>query len=53
MAHLTSPQLTTMQQNIKLAADILVESLIKKIHNLEIDSGLIPAKLIVRESCKA
>ncbi|MCF2948252.1 LacI family transcriptional regulator [Paraglaciecola aquimarina] len=51
VAHLTSPKLTTMQQNTKLAADILVESLIKKIHNQEIDSGLIPAKLIVRESC--
>ncbi|WP_158970539.1 LacI family DNA-binding transcriptional regulator [Paraglaciecola sp. L3A3] len=51
VAHLTSPELTTMQQNTKLAADVLVESLIKKIHDLPIDSALIPAKLIVRESC--
>lgn len=51
MAHLTSPELTTMQQNTKLAAEVLVESLIKKIHRLEIDSGLIPAKLIIRDSC--
>lgn len=51
VAHLTSPELTTMQQNTKLAADVLVESLIKKIHNQEVHSDLIPAKLIIRESC--
>lgn len=53
IAHLTSPELTTMQQNTKLAAEVLVESLIKKIHDLEVNSALIPAKLIVRESCGA
>ncbi len=52
VAHLTSPQLTTMQQNTKLAADRLVESLIKQIHNTPVESALIPAKLIVRESCR-
>lgn len=52
VAHLTSPELTTMQQNTKLAAEILVESLIKQIHNQDVSSSLIPAKLIVRESCK-
>ncbi|MGJ8680747.1 LacI family DNA-binding transcriptional regulator [Paraglaciecola sp.] len=53
VAHLTTPKLTTMQQNTKLAADILVESLIKTIHNQEVSSSLIPAKLIVRESCSS
>lgn len=52
VAHLTSPQLTTMQQNTKLAAEVLVASLIKKIHKIQVDSALIPAKLIIRESCK-
>jgi alanine racemase len=51
VAHLTSPELTTMQQNTKLAAEILVESLIKQIHKQDVTSALIPAKLIVRESC--
>ncbi|KMT66475.1 LacI family DNA-binding transcriptional regulator [Catenovulum maritimum] len=51
VSHLTTPQLTTMQQNTKLAGEMLVEALIKKIHKIDVDSALIPAKLIVRQSC--
>ncbi len=49
----TSPALTTMQQNTELAGELLVDNLLCLIRGETIESFLVPADLIVRESCGA
>lgn len=51
IAHFTNPPLTTIQQNTKLAGEMLVEALVNLIHDIEVKASLTPAKLIVRKSC--
>ncbi|WAJ71348.1 LacI family DNA-binding transcriptional regulator [Catenovulum adriaticum] len=51
IAHFANPPLTTIQQNTRLAGEMLVDALINLIHNLEVKASLTPATLIVRESC--
>ncbi|MER2493435.1 LacI family DNA-binding transcriptional regulator [Catenovulum sediminis] len=51
ISHFTNPPLTTIQQNTKLAGEILIESLVNLIHGVEVKASLTPAKLIVRKSC--
>ena len=46
-----NPALTTVQQNTKLAGEILVESLIKLISGQEVAQCLMPVDLVVRQSC--
>ncbi len=49
----TRPALTTVQQDTKLAGQVLVESLLKQIRKEPVTSSMLPAKLIVRQSCGA
>ncbi|VAW03542.1 Transcriptional regulator of maltose utilization, LacI family [hydrothermal vent metagenome] len=52
-ASFTNPPLTTVQQDTMLAGELLVENLLKLIRGEEVDSILMPAKLIIRDSCGA
>lgn len=45
------PTLTTVHQDTKLAGEILVEALFNRINEEEVNATMLPAKLIVRESC--
>lgn len=50
LARFTSPPLTTVKQNTKLAGELLVSSLLKQIEGNRPDSQLIDAELVVRQS---
>lgn len=52
-ASYTHPPLTTVQQNTRLAGELLVETLLKLVDGEPAESLLLPAKLIVRGSCGA
>jgi DNA-binding LacI/PurR family transcriptional regulator len=52
-ANLTRPPLTTIEQDIKSAGEMLVSSLIKRIRNEPTAPVALPARLIVRKSCGA
>lgn len=51
MAAYTYPPLSTVQQNTKLAGELLVENLLKLMDGEKVESFLIPAELVVRGSC--
>ncbi|MBU2885510.1 LacI family DNA-binding transcriptional regulator [Gilvimarinus agarilyticus] len=51
MAAYTYPPLSTVQQNTKIAGELLVENLLKLMEGETIESFLIPAQLVVRGSC--
>ncbi|MCU4676139.1 LacI family DNA-binding transcriptional regulator [Catenovulum sp. 2E275] len=51
IASFTNPPLTTIQQNTRLAGEMLVEAVVNLIHNLEVKPSLTPATLVVRRSC--
>lgn len=50
MASFVNPPLTTVLQDTKLAGEILVDNLLALIHGQPAESGMLPAKLIVRKS---
>ena len=50
LAGFVNPSLTTVQQDTKLAGTILVETLLKRIHNEPVEGQIIPASLIIRNS---
>lgn len=50
MASFANPSLTTVQQDTKVAATLLVESLLALIHGEPVQSQTIPATLAVRQS---
>jgi DNA-binding LacI/PurR family transcriptional regulator len=50
-ASMTHPPLTTIQQDYRLAGEVLVDSLLKQIRNEKAETAVLPAKLIVRQSC--
>ena len=50
-ASLTHPPLTTIQQDYRLAGEILVDGVLKQIRNEQVPTAVLPAKLIVRNSC--
>ena len=50
-ASLTHPPLTTIQQNYKLAGEVLVDGVLKQIRNEAVPTAVLPATLIVRQSC--
>jgi DNA-binding LacI/PurR family transcriptional regulator len=52
-ASLTHPLLTTVQQDYKLAGEMLVDGVLRQIRNEQVPTLLLPAKLIVRQSCGA
>jgi DNA-binding LacI/PurR family transcriptional regulator len=47
----TTPTLTSVQQNTKLAGELLVNTLLKAINNEHVEDYLMPAEVIVRQSC--
>jgi len=49
----TNPALTTMQQNTKLAGEILVKNLLQLINGAQLSQVLLPVELVVRQSCGA
>ncbi|WKE65198.1 LacI family DNA-binding transcriptional regulator [Gallaecimonas kandeliae] len=50
MAAFASPPLTTVRQNTKKAGEMLVQSLVRLIHNLPVESAKIPAEPVIRRS---
>lgn len=50
-ASLTHPPLTTVQQDFRLAGEMLVDALIRRIRNEDANTTALPARLIVRKSC--
>jgi DNA-binding LacI/PurR family transcriptional regulator len=52
-ASLTHPPLTTVQQDYRRAGEVLVDSLLKHIRNEVATTAVLPARLIVRQSCGA
>lgn len=53
MASYTHPPLSTVQQDTLLAGELLVENLLKLVAGEKPESMLLPAKLVVRGSCKS
>jgi DNA-binding LacI/PurR family transcriptional regulator len=52
-ASFANPSLTTVQQDTKLAGQLLVESLLALIHDEPVESQVMPAKLVLRRSSGA
>ena len=52
-ASLTSPPLTTVQQDFLRAGQMLVDSLVRQINGEPAPASLLPARLVVRRSCGA
>ncbi len=50
-ASLTHPPLTTIQQDYRLAGEMLVDNLLKQIRNERAAPAVLPARLIMRQSC--
>jgi len=53
IASFTNPSLTTVQQDTKVAATLLVDSLLALIHDEPVESTTIAPKLVVRQSTAA
>jgi DNA-binding LacI/PurR family transcriptional regulator len=51
-SHVTPP-LTTVMQDTRLAGEVLVETLLKRIRGEEVEGQVLPTRLAVRESCGA
>jgi DNA-binding LacI/PurR family transcriptional regulator len=52
-ATLAHPPLTTVQQDYRMAGEVLVDTLLKLVDGNEATSETLPAKLVVRKSCGA
>jgi DNA-binding LacI/PurR family transcriptional regulator len=52
-ARFGNPALTTVLQDTKRAAELLVELLVRQINGQKAESQIIPAPLVIRESCGA
>jgi DNA-binding LacI/PurR family transcriptional regulator len=52
-ATLAHPPLTTVQQDYRLAGEVLVDTLLKLVEGAEVASEPLPATLVVRKSCGA
>lgn len=50
-AAMSTPALTTINQNIKLGGEIMVDLLLRKIAGEKVRSKLTPTQLVIRESC--
>ncbi|HET7932173.1 MAG TPA: LacI family DNA-binding transcriptional regulator [Rhodanobacteraceae bacterium] len=50
MANFVNPPLTTVRQDTRKAGDMLVDSLLRLIHNEPVSSRMLPMQLIVRRS---
>jgi len=51
IASFTSPSLTTVKQDTKIAGELLVNTLLESIEGKEIVTTLIPPELVIRKSC--
>ena len=51
VASFANPSLTTVEQNTKLAGEILVDSLLKLICGEKVEHYLMPVDVVVRQSC--
>ncbi|UTF59219.1 LacI family DNA-binding transcriptional regulator [Gilvimarinus sp. DA14] len=51
MSAYTYPPLSTVQQNTKLAGELLVDNLLRLMQSEPVESFLIPAQLVIRGSC--
>ena len=51
MARFAAPPLTTVLQDTKLAGELLVDTLLAQIQGEEVTSRMLPAALVVRQSC--
>ncbi|MAI36508.1 LacI family DNA-binding transcriptional regulator [Alteromonas sp.] len=47
----TTPALSTVQQNTNLAGELLVDTLLRAINNEKVEDYLMPADIIIRQSC--
>jgi len=52
-AGLANPPLTTIAQNTRLAGEVLVETLLRRIREEPAEARMLPARLVVRRSCGA
>jgi DNA-binding LacI/PurR family transcriptional regulator len=52
-AGLANPPLTTIAQNTRLAGEVLVETLLRRIRDEPAEARMLPARLVVRRSCGA
>jgi DNA-binding LacI/PurR family transcriptional regulator len=52
-ASMVNPALTTVVQDTRLAGEILVDTLLKKIRNEPVCNQMLPTRLVVRQSCGA
>lgn len=52
-ATLAHPPLTTVQQDYRLAGEVLIDALLKLVEGADAPSEKLPAKLVVRKSCGA
>jgi DNA-binding LacI/PurR family transcriptional regulator len=52
-ASLANPRLTTVAQDTRVAGEVLVDTLIKLINNEPAMDRMLPARLVVRQSCGA
>jgi DNA-binding LacI/PurR family transcriptional regulator len=52
-ASLANPRLTTVAQDTRLAGEALVDTLMKLINNEPATGRMLPARLVVRQSCGA
>lgn len=52
-AAMTHPPLTTIQQDFRMAGEMLVDALIRQIRNEPVNTAALPSRLIVRKSCGA
>jgi DNA-binding LacI/PurR family transcriptional regulator len=50
-ATLSNPPLTTIAQDTKLAGEVLVETLLRRVRNEPAEAKLLPTRLVVRQSC--
>jgi len=53
MARFCNPPLTTVYQDTARAGELLVDTLLKRIHEQPAESAMLPAKLVVRRSSGA
>jgi DNA-binding LacI/PurR family transcriptional regulator len=50
-ASMVTPSLTTMMQDTHLAGEVLVETLLKLMRGEKVENTVLPARLVVRQSC--
>jgi DNA-binding LacI/PurR family transcriptional regulator len=50
---LSSPALTTMAQNTRLAGEVMVDTLLRLIRHEPVESQVLPTRMVVRRSCGA